>query len=45
VPVTAPPGQRLFEDVPDLRLKLTATRTFQTGVVLLTYAPDAAARD
>jgi dihydrofolate reductase len=45
VPVTAPPGQRLFEDVPDLRLKLTATRTFQAGVVLLTYVPDATARD
>ncbi len=44
VPVTVAPGQRLFEDVPDLRLKLTGTRTFETGVVLLSYVPDDAAR-
>lgn len=43
VPVTAPPGQRLFEDVPDLRLKLTGSTAFETGVVLLTYVPDGAA--
>jgi dihydrofolate reductase len=39
VPVTNPPGQRLFEDLADTRLTLTGTRTFDSGVVLLTYAP------
>lgn len=42
VPVTTPPGQRLFEDLPDLHLRLTRTRTFGTGVVVLTYVPDGA---
>jgi len=39
VPVTNGPGQRLFEDVDDIGLTLTDTRTFPSGVVLLTYAP------
>jgi dihydrofolate reductase len=42
VPVTHPPGQRLFEDVPDVSMTLLDTRTFRSGVTLLTYAPDAA---
>ncbi len=40
VPVTNPPGQRLFEDLPDASLRLIETRTFESGVVLLTYTPD-----
>jgi dihydrofolate reductase len=44
VPVTNPPGQRLFEHVDGARLKLTGTRAFSSGVVLLTYAPDESAR-
>jgi dihydrofolate reductase len=40
VPVTNPPGQRLFEDVPDISMKLIDLRRFRSGVVLLTYAPD-----
>ena len=39
VPVTTGPGQRLFEDLPGTRLMLAGTRTFDTGVVLLTYVP------
>jgi dihydrofolate reductase len=39
VPVTNGPGQRLFEDVDDMSLTLTDTRTFPSGVVLLTYQP------
>ena len=39
VPVTTGPGQRLFEDVDDIGLTLTDTRTFSSGVVVLTYAP------
>lgn len=39
VPVTNGPGQRLFEDVDDTALTLTDTRTFPTGVVVLTYVP------
>lgn len=38
VPVTNPPGQRLFEDL-ELAAKLAAVKTFSTGVVLLTYRP------
>ncbi len=38
VPVTTGPGQRLFEDVGDVGLTLTDTRTFPSGVVVLTYA-------
>jgi dihydrofolate reductase len=43
VPVTNPPGQRLFEDLPDTSMTLIGTRTFRSGVVLLTYTPDTAA--
>jgi len=39
VPVTNGGSQRLFEDVPETSLTLTSTRTFSTGVVLLTYVP------
>jgi dihydrofolate reductase len=39
VPVTNPPGQRLFEYVDGAGLKLTGTQTFSSGVVVLTYAP------
>ena len=39
VPVTTGPGQRLFEDVDDIGLTLRDTRTFPSGVVVLTYAP------
>ena len=41
VPVTNGPGQRLFEDVDDVGFRLTDTRVFPTGVVLLTYVPAA----
>jgi len=44
VPVTNPPGQRLFEDLPDTSMTLIDTRTLRSGVVLLTYAPDTAAK-
>ena len=43
VPVTNPPGQRLFEDLADTSMTLIGTRTFSSGVVLLTYAPDSVA--
>jgi dihydrofolate reductase len=43
VPVTNPPGQRLFEDLPDTSMTLIGTRTFSTGVILLRYTPDTAA--
>jgi dihydrofolate reductase len=39
VPVTNPPGQRLFEDLPDVSMTLIDVRTFGSGVVLLTYTP------
>jgi dihydrofolate reductase len=39
VPVTTGPGQRLFEDVEDTGLTLTQTKTFDSGVVVLTYVP------
>jgi dihydrofolate reductase len=39
VPVTNGPGQRLFEDIAETSLRLTGTRTFDTGVVVLSYAP------
>jgi len=45
VPVTNGPGQRLFEDVDDIGLTLTDTRTFPSGVVLLTYVPAGASPD
>jgi dihydrofolate reductase len=39
VPVTNPPGQRLFAGIDDARLTLAGTRTFASGVVVLTYIP------
>jgi dihydrofolate reductase len=45
VPVTTGPGQRLFEDVGDVGLRLTQTHTFPTGVVVLTYVPAVASAD
>jgi dihydrofolate reductase len=39
VPVTNAPGQRLFEHVDGASLVLTGTRTFSSGVVVLTYVP------
>ena len=39
VPVTDGPGQRLFEDVEPTSLRLIGTRTFSSGVVVLSYAP------
>jgi dihydrofolate reductase len=44
VPVTNPPGQRLFADLPDARLRLIGTRTFESGVVVLSYAPNGGAQ-
>ena len=44
VPVTHGPGQPLFGDVPETSLVLTGTRTFATGVVVLTYVPATTAR-
>jgi dihydrofolate reductase len=44
VPVTNAPGQRLFEGIGDASLVLTGTRTFATGVVVLTYVPAELAR-
>jgi dihydrofolate reductase len=43
VPVTAEPGQRLFDQIAGTKLELTGTRTLSTGVVILTYAPSRAA--
>ena len=39
VPVTTPPGQRLFEDLGSVGLELTGSKTLSTGVVVLTYRP------
>lgn len=39
VPVITGPGQRLFDGVGDMALTLMGTRTFASGVVLLTYGP------
>jgi dihydrofolate reductase len=39
VPITTPPGQRLFEDVGSVDLELTGSRTLSTGVVVLSYVP------
>jgi dihydrofolate reductase len=44
VPVTTGPGQRLFEDVPEATLRLTQCQTLDSGIVVLTYAPDGRAR-
>ena len=39
-PVILGAGKRLFRDAPDIRhMRLVETRTFSTGVVLLTYEP------
>jgi dihydrofolate reductase len=40
-PIAVGHGQRLFEDTPTHRLKLVKSETFQTGVLHLTYVPDA----
>jgi dihydrofolate reductase len=45
VPVTNGPGQRLFDQVDGARLVLTGTRTFSSGVVVLTYVPAEPAGD
>jgi dihydrofolate reductase len=45
VPVTTAPGQRLFEGVGEIGLRLTQTHTFPSGVVVLTYAPAGARTD
>jgi dihydrofolate reductase len=45
VPVTNGPGQRLFEDLADTSLVLIDVRTFDSGVILLTYAPAKPAPD
>ena len=39
VPVTAPPGQPLFEHAGTVGLELTGARTLSTGVVVLSYVP------
>ena len=39
VPVTTPPGQRLFEDVGSVGMELTSSVTLSSGVVVLSYAP------
>ncbi len=39
VPVTRGPGQPLFPDLEETSLVLAGTRTFSTGVVVLTYVP------
>jgi dihydrofolate reductase len=43
VPVTRGPGQPLFGDLEETSLVLAGTRTFSTGVVVLTYVPATAA--
>jgi dihydrofolate reductase len=40
-PIAVGHGQRLFEDTPTHPLKLIKSETFQTGVLNLTYVPDA----
>lgn len=39
VPITAPPGQRLFEDVGSVGLELTGSTRLSSGVMVLTYVP------
>jgi dihydrofolate reductase len=41
VPVTNGPGQRLFEDLASTSLVLAGSRTLSTGVMVLTYVPEA----
>jgi dihydrofolate reductase len=45
VPVTTGPGQRLFEGVGEIGLRLTQTQTFPSGVVVLTYVPAGGSAD
>jgi dihydrofolate reductase len=40
-PVAVGHGRRLFEDTPTYALKLAGSETFKTGVLNLTYVPDA----
>ncbi|NUW37617.1 dihydrofolate reductase family protein [Nonomuraea sp. SMC257] len=40
-PIAVGRGRRLFEDTPTHPLKLVRSETFQTGVLNLTYIPDA----
>ncbi|MFC4012839.1 dihydrofolate reductase family protein [Nonomuraea purpurea] len=40
-PIAVGRGQRLFEDTPTHPLKLVTSETFTTGVLNLTYVPDA----
>ncbi|MEO3796594.1 dihydrofolate reductase family protein [Nonomuraea sp. B10E15] len=40
-PIAVGRGQRLFEDTPTHPLKLVKSETFETGVLNLTYVPDA----
>ncbi|MEO3875385.1 dihydrofolate reductase family protein [Nonomuraea sp. B12E4] len=40
-PIAVGRGRRLFEDTPTHPLKLVESETFQTGVLNLTYVPDA----
>ena len=40
-PIAVGHGQRLFEDTPTHPLKLVESTTFQSGVLDLTYVPDA----
>ena len=44
-PVVVGKGKHLFPDGADVKLKLTGTQTFASGVILLTYVPDTAAAD
>jgi dihydrofolate reductase len=39
-PIVLGNGQKLFEDTKVRNLRLTGTRSFATGVVVLTYVPD-----
>ncbi|GAA0397084.1 dihydrofolate reductase family protein [Microbispora corallina] len=40
-PIVVGHGQRLFEDTPTHKLKLVTSETFKTGVLNLSYVPDA----
>lgn len=42
-PTVVGPGMRLFEDMTDqVRLKVTESKTFRTGILAVTYQPDRA---
>ncbi len=43
IPVSSPPGQRLFDGVDGAQFELTGTRVFDSGVVVLTYTPKSTA--